>query len=287
MLGLDKLRISNIPEISAIYYALLQCGYEYYPIQRGIEHIDRIRSFAVSEHVPSFFSEIKQSACEVYPYWPRAAILETASFYLQPDLLDFENFGNFKKIIMGASNIADHERSYELWDWITEFPKALKTVLTSADFHHYMKWENQWIAEQNRIHNNALQHILTCLDVCVTQYQSPVQSIQIVINPIKCVYSSDYHMNGNCFVFSSGEFRSESIIHEFLHHVIHPLIQELKGRVMQTGCVFPDVDRSYYLSGEDVGKLNAFEEYAVRELTKRAMTVDLPISLIKYMERLL
>ena len=80
-----QITITCIREIYAIYFALLQCGYDYYSIERSRNHNGRIQSFIGTEDVPPFFYGIKQDTCEVYPYWPRAAILETASFYLSAD----------------------------------------------------------------------------------------------------------------------------------------------------------------------------------------------------------
>ena len=58
------LSIENLPQISAIYYALLQCGYDYYSHGRSDSHIAAIRRFAGGESVSSFFSSIKQTTCE-------------------------------------------------------------------------------------------------------------------------------------------------------------------------------------------------------------------------------
>lgn len=60
-----QITITHIPEISAIYFALLQCGYDYYTIERSQSHIDRIRNFIGVDDVPPFFSETKQSTCQV------------------------------------------------------------------------------------------------------------------------------------------------------------------------------------------------------------------------------
>lgn len=280
-------KISGIPAISAIYYALLQCGYDFFSMERGNEHIDVIQKFALSQCAPSFFSETRQMACEVYPYWPRAAILETATFYLLPDYAGYENFDDLRNQVMSAGNIADQERGNELWNWLADFPNALKAVLDSTGFEDYLKWEQQWIAQQNLAHEKELSLIHNCLDRCVKQYHSPVQDIQIVINPIKCIYSADYHMKDNCFVFSSGIFRAESVIHEFLHHVLHTYILLLKERITQKPCKYPGLDSSYYLSGDDAGKCNAFEEYAVREWTKSVMDGRYPSNLMAYLEELL
>lgn len=207
MYSTSQITISNIPEISAIYFSLLQCGYDYYSIERSQRHNDAICSFLGSGDIPSFFYGIRQNTCEVYPYWPRAAILETASFYLLPDHSAFREYDAFCEHIMSAGNIAECERDQKLWTWIADFPSALSKVLESDSFQRYLNWENKWIAEQNVKHKEALRSIQKCLDICIYKFDSPMQDIQIVINPIKCVYSSDYHINGNCFIFSSGAFQ--------------------------------------------------------------------------------
>lgn len=287
MSNTSQITISNIPEVSAIYFALLQCGYDYYSIKRSRKHNDAVRSFAGSREVPSFFRGIKQDTCEVYPYWPRAAILETASFYLLPDHSQFREYKVFYEHIMSAGNIAEYERDQNLWTWIADFPAALSKILVNDSFRRYLEWENQWIAEQNVEHKKELRLIQKCLDVCVSKFGSPVQDIQIIINPIKCVYSSDYHLNGSCFIFSSGAFRIESVIHEFLHHVVHPVVMAYKDIVSESKMVYSGIDASYYLSGDNSGQLNAFEEYAVRELTKDILTMNFPESLGGYLRKLL
>ncbi len=279
----SQITISNIPEVSAIYFALLQCGYDYYSIERSQKHNDAVRSFADSGDVPSFFYGIKQDTCEVYPYWPRAAILETASFYLLPNHAQFRKYDAFYKRIMSAGNIAEYERDQKLWTWIADFPVALSKVLESDSFQRYLEWENQWIAEQNVEHKKELRLIQKCLDVCVNKFESPVQDVQIVINPIKCVYSADYHINESCFIFSSGAFQIDSVIHEFLHHVVHPAVMAYKDVVSESKMLYSGIDASYYLSGDNSGRLNAFEEYAVRELTKNILAMNYPENLASYL----
>lgn len=46
-----ELSITNIPAISAIYFALLQCKYDFYPIERKALLIDKLRSFIISDCV--------------------------------------------------------------------------------------------------------------------------------------------------------------------------------------------------------------------------------------------
>ncbi len=284
--GKCQMRISNIPEISAIYFALLQCGYDYYAMERSQAHNSRIQAFSGCKMALDFFSGVKQNTCQAYPYWPRAAILESAVFYLSPERSRFQDYDAFRECIARAGNIADDEKDARLWAWMEDFPKALCAVLASGAFHRYLAWEDRWIAEQNTAYAEQLRQVRSCLDACISRYGSPVQEIQIVLNPIKCVYSADYHRNGGCFIFSSGTFRVDSVIHEFLHQVVHPLVLQIGGIVCKNSRRYPGVDASYYLSENAAGQINAFEEFCVRQLTRDMISMNYPEDLTNYLKAL-
>ncbi len=275
--------ISNVPEISAIYFALLQCGYSYFAIGRDQEHVEAIQRFIGCTFAPDFFSNVKLDSCEVYPYWPRAFMLETACFFLHSGHADFSEFENFQKYIMSADNISKSEKDEVLWKWIKSFPMAIQKVLSDESFQNYLEWENHWLSAQNDKYRIQLQAINEFIDICIHRYHSPVTQLKIVLNPIKCVYAADYHINKNCFVFSSGRFQLESIIHEFLHHVVHPFVIPQKDIIIARNVRYLDIDDSYYLSGDNIGKLNAFEEFAVRNLTEDILKGKYPDELPHYL----
>ena len=285
--GMNRIIISNIPKISAIYFALLQCGYDYYSMGRNEEHIEALERYRDDRIQIEFFMKVKQDFCEVYPYWPRAALLETASFYIMSGLPQYEAYNALYEHIMSAENITDQERNQKFWDWIADFPDSLYEILSNDTFRNYFAWETEWIVQQNAEHEKELQKIQECLEVCVNKYDSPVQDIQIVINPIKCIYSADYHFDNNRFVFCSGEFKMEFIIHEILHHIVHPVIIAHKKSILSRNTEKLNLDDSYYLSGNDEGHLNAFEEYVVRELTKDIMEKKYPLDITEYVKYLL
>ena len=108
-----------------------------------------------------------------------------------------------------------------------------------------------------------------------------------MLSPIKCAYSSDYHFVNGQFIFSSGQFSIESVIHEFLHHAIHTYVLKNKNRILASKKHFECIDSSYYLSDSENGKLNAFEEYFVKALTKEFLKETPPIDLDKYILHLL
>lgn len=279
--------ITQLPKISAIYYGLLQSGYDFYTFERSDKHIKEMKARCKPERSSAFFSETKQNTCDVYPYWPRAFIMEAATFALNDNNTDFHDYGAFRQKIMSASNLMEKERDNSLWNWLADFPQALASVLSEDSFSEFLEWEEKWISEQDRIYHEEIHLIQECLEICTSRYNSPVQRIQICINPIKCVYASDYHLLGNCFIFSSGAFRTDSIIHEFLHHVVHPFVEQQNASILESKPINRQIDKSYYLSESDSGLINAFEETVVRSLTEEIMNGIYPEDLSTYMENIL
>ena len=279
--------IDQFAKISAIYYGLLQSGYTFYTFERSAEHIRRLKAFCKHGLSSVFFQRTKQYTCDVYPYWPRAFIIEAATFFLNDSNNSFRNPESFRQKIMSAGNIAEKERDDSLWNWLCDFPQALVSVLSDGSFSEYLEWEKNWLSEQEAVYSEEIDSVRKCLDICTGLYHSPVQKIQICINPIKCVYSSDYHLLGDCFVFTSGALRADSVIHEYLHHVVHPFVERRKALVLKNKPINSQIDRSYYLSENDAGLITAFEETAVRALTEEIMKGKYPEDLSAYLDNLL
>jgi len=135
----------------------------------------------------------------------------------------------------------------------------------------------------NRIYKNDLQHICDVVNTCAEFYSSPIQTISIILNPVKCAYSADYHTVGDNLVICAGVFNRESIIHEFLHHIIHRHIEEYRKKVICHKS-YPFLDSSYYLDNDVNGKLNAFEEYVVRRFTEKVHRADFPPNLDMFID---
>ncbi len=115
--------------------------------------------------------------------------------------------------------------------------------------------------------------------LCKERFNSHFQSIQVVLNPIKCIYSADYHSKDETFIFCSGALSEESVIHEFIHHSVHPVVENREDEILRCNFVNLDLDASYYLNSSKTGKLNAFEEYMVRKLTDKILCGDIPENL--------
>ena len=161
--------IGNLPAISAIYFALLQSGYDYYSLGRTQEQIKAVKSFYKPELSSCFFSQAKQNTCETYLYWPRSALLESAVFYINSDMSQFSDFKAYKRFVMSASNLQDTERDDSFWSWMSAFPGELNKVINSEHFKEYLKWENVWIEQQNKANAKALTVLQDIIKKCIKQ----------------------------------------------------------------------------------------------------------------------
>lgn len=271
-----KMNITCSPAVSAIYFALLQCGYEFYGLGKNLSLSDEIGAFVNSTEVPSFWKSVRQDSCDAYPYWPRAFMLESATFFLNLQERCFSNFVEYKRHILDMTNIMDCERDESFWSWIQDFPNALAQVIESPGFSKYLRWEREWIRQQNLQFSEEFRVIQKCASACTELYSAPVKNLQILIDPIKCAYSADYHIHGNSLIVTSGRFCVGSVVHEFLHQVVHPVVLDNREDILASELHLPDLDDSYYLEGGKIGRLNAFEEYAVRQLTDAALRDDYP-----------
>lgn len=283
------LHITQNPAISAIYFALLQVGYDFYTLDKDDSLTRRLKDFRETEgdYCHSFFADVRQSSCEVYPYWPRAAALETASFYLNDGCTAFSDFPSFRSKIIAAPNIADHERDEAFWSWIAGFPAALHVILESHRFQTYLAWEDAWIKAQRNVLADDLLSLKRIISLCSSQYHSPIQAVTTVLCPIKCTYASDYHLSGTHLYYIAGSFRADALVHESLHPAVSPIVRANREKVLARDISFPGLDVSYYQSHDDAGRLNAFEEYMVRQLTADLMSGNAPVDLDTYLKHIL
>lgn len=159
-------------------------------------------------------------------------------------------------------------------------------MLDSA-FQAYFQWECGWIEEQSRLHEEELRTLQRRLEGCARRYASPITEARIVLSPIKCVYSSDYHIQGNRLFFSSGAFDGGSVIHEFLHPAVHRFLLSRRGEILGRDLSDLGLDASYYLANDDAGRLNAFEEAFVRALTAQIAADAPPEDLSAFLAQML
>ena len=166
---------------------------------------------------------------------------------------------------------------------VTKDIPANVVAVGNPAFASYAAWEAEFLARESKLRADELAAVASALEICRRRFGSPFTEIRLSISPIKCAYSADYHLHGDAFVFSAGEFRAESVIHEFLHHIVRPFTENHRAEILAADTEYPGIDRSYYLAGDADGVRNAFEEYTVRRLTADILADRVPSELTAYL----
>jgi hypothetical protein len=94
--------------IFTVFVGLVASGYEFSYDQ---ELAEKIRSINWDVSIPLYFSKARTSYCEVYPYWPKAAMLVTAAKDVSSWYRVFEeNLVRASTIWVNETNLKEAER---------------------------------------------------------------------------------------------------------------------------------------------------------------------------------
>ncbi len=270
----SRITISCRREINAIYYGLLASGYDFAEIGKSADLsglILRAKAGRIPRRHAGFFAAARQNTCGQYPYWPRAALMESAVFFIG-DTANSPPFDDrrYREYVMSRRNLLPEEADGGFWAWISHFPAALRGILDNEAFRR-MNRELDCIVERvAAAQDEELRELFVKLETIYEAERMELKTVEVIICPLKCAYSADYfECDGKQHVII-GEWRPESVIHESLHPAVNRHTAKRRDEILRYSnretLQNSGIDESYFLSNDGDGILNAFEEIAVRKL---------------------
>lgn len=281
--------IISEPRIAAIYFGLMQGGYEYFSAGKAREDVKLWESWAKMpvSYDTSFFTEARQATPGIYPFSPRAAALEMASFYVDMQNGIFTDEEACLRKIRVSGIIKERELP-DFTTWIMGFPKLMKSVMQCEGFASYINWEESWLKQQAKPHKQKLQKYDDVISYFSKKCNPTVSNAFIVYCPLKCTFVSDYFAEGDTLYFISGMLRLEAALKEFLHLMLHPLVQKHSDAICSLRNLHRlRVENTNYGDNNDQAKLAIFEEYAVGELIGLVEENRYKVELEKFLPSLL
>jgi hypothetical protein len=278
------IEVMNSTAINAIYFGLIASGYNYADIQKPdeiLKLIKPIKDNQLRKTINNYFSEAYQYTCKAYPYWPRAALMETASFFIN-DLHNTDTFDylRYHNEVMNFTNLLESEKDEHFWEWIKEFPSMLKDISLDKEFREIDECIKKWILAKSKTLEEKIAIIEQSLIKLAVSEGKEVEPIKVIISPLKCVYSADYQVSDGKLFVVLGDFLPNSVVHECIHTIVHPYIIDLRSDILKCfGSETFNIDKSYYLNEDEDGFINAFEENIVRRVTKFVVDGDCNISI--------
>ncbi len=256
------------PRIAAIYFGLMQSGYEYYSagkIQEDVRMWEAWAKLPVSYDV-SFLKETRQVTAGIYPFASRAAALEMAAFFVDAQNGVFSDEETCLRKIH-VSDILKERETADFQGWVKGFPKVLRDVMHCEGFGRYIQWEEHWRRQQTRLNRGKLQKYDDVVSYFIKKYDLSVQNISVVYCPLKCAYASDYLVENGTLYAISGVLRLEAVLREFLRLLVHPFILKHSDAITSLRNLHRlRVENANYGDKTDQAKLNTFEAYTIQEL---------------------
>jgi len=257
--------ISSNSSINAIYFGLIISGYEFSDINKSetvIALCNQIRNYSRLDELKRYFDSARQNTCEPYPFWPRAALLESLAFFIDGGI-SFDKYCDYVKTL---PNLTEEERDDAFFSWAKDFPKYLNEIKASDFFQEIDKGIECIVSNTSTAKESESARIIDTLNA-MTQNNNTldVSMLSVKICPLKCIYSADYFLQNSKMSVILGDFLPHSIVHEYMHLIVRPEIIKYKNMILSfSGDKLFDIDQSYYLNNDESGLLNAFEEHIVR-----------------------
>ena len=265
------INVASNTGINAIYFGLVLSGYEFACINKpasAITLINQIQNYTGLAGARRYFGYTRQQSCEVYPFWPRAALLESAVFFMSAGHCMQFDYDQYCDYVMTRANITSDERNEDFFRWVRDFPKHLEIIKSDAFFQEADSKMDAMVSKLSATTSADNEKILAMLETLTTDVETGISNISVDICPLKCVYSADYFVRDTKMTVILGDFLPHSIVHEYLHLIVGPQVLMYKEKILaQFGNRLFDIDQSYYMNNDEHGFINAFEEHIVRKIS--------------------
>ena len=264
--------------INAIYFGLVASGYECSDIEKPkavIELSRQIRNCSGLGDVKKYFKSARQKTCAPYPFWPRVALLESLTYFINDCDMAFEKYRDY---VNNLTNLTEEEKNEDFFRWAKDFPKHLNEIKSNDLFKNIDKQIELLVSTESAIKESEAMQIIKSLNALDADIN--ISKLSVTICPLKCVYSADYFLRDSTISIILGDFLPHSIVHEYMHLIVNPFIEKNREAILSLfGHKLFDIDQSYYLNNDACGFLNAFEEYIVRTASSlicidHAMDID-------------
>jgi hypothetical protein len=257
LLGELTIKITSDEDINAIYTGLVLSGYEYSHIEKSpeiIKVIDHIKEQSFSSDVKRYFEHARQQTCEVYPFWPRASLLESAVFFMGSEGFMFDKYCEY---VNSCPNLTQEERNKDFFDWIITFPKYMGEIKENRIFQEINSQIQRIVNELSTVSAAGKERIIDILKALAADCDIIDFTLDVLVCPLKCVYSADYFIEDSKMSIILGDFLPHSIVHEYMHIIVRPKIDKYRAEILSLfGKKRFNIDNSYYLENDERGFIN-------------------------------
>lgn len=215
---------SNI-YISALYFLMLNGGYDYYKFKKDKDILNSIESFRVIKNeYKKIVEKLEITDGRPNSFWPNLFIAECLMFNLDSNgkIISMENFLDY---IKNRNNIDFKDISlFEIESNSINIQNIISKIIKTEEFKEYYKFAGEFITQTIEKNKLALIDVTNIIESINNEFGTKFESVNIILDPIKCIYSADPYYEENTINIILGEFNKLSIYHEFVHIIVEKFL---------------------------------------------------------------
>ena len=232
------------------------------------------RKFIDKNQLREYFGKARTNENAINPYWPRGSGIVGAAFFTDPalEVLDLSAYLSHESAT--ASHSAWKNREY--LDWIGQLPTHLRLLneIDLVEQHRLLDSEYQSVKGNYEDLIRVSEELLSgFLDVPIE-----VDNLNFIPNFLQAPELTDVIREGKTVHVIATKPRTESLIHELIHCVIHDELTRIPPSKLKAPLTDLDLDSmaayGYYCKYKDETTLRVIEESLVRLVVAVLSTPD-------------
>lgn len=221
--------------VFGVYVGLLASGYDLArvpakdPLQQVLKAV-RAAQWPLS--AVEYFAKARQSRGGVNPYWPRAAMLVEACFYLGTRR-EYRHTDELELLrAIAAFPVSDEEKGAGTVEWVWEFPRNYSSLTETEMFPAL--WASYLGALEPRLRRfeNAASSALESFAAITGTSDEDLPDLVVIPNPLQAPQVADFVRREGTIHVIVAEPRMASLIHEILHDVFGPVLRANKPEIV-------------------------------------------------------
>lgn len=244
----------------AAYCGMIKSGYDLMDMSDEIvvTVCNWISNVDFTEDVLEYFRYTKTDMFEVNPYYPRGSDLSAACFFQDKSIDEYVAF------LQTCESL--EANNPEFIAWASELPNILKQIEKYEEFDEIYRYYEDALKKR---FVDVAEQMLKIEKTLKNQPFTAQTSVVFAPNLLQAKFLADYALVGDTLYVISGNFKSSSVIHEYLHIALKPIRRTLLDIIQKHELNrFVDVKRMFelgYLRGDsDEERAHTLEECLVR-----------------------
>jgi hypothetical protein len=235
--------IKTSANVLTVFIGLIASGYEF---SYDKELAERIRTVKWDDLAVEYFRKARTSYCDVYPYWPRGAMLVSASLNLDKSKrYEYNDFNSLKKSLANYSNIDPKEIGEETELWLLQLPTYYRLIRENAEFNNF--WV-EYLKKTESVADQFTEAIYEAKNKVVSRFKiSGIELPEIGVMPNILGFNGDFERIDGVIYVVCAQPDTSLVIHEYLHNIFEQGLKNMIDRIKEYSYLLNPVFEKMFL----------------------------------------